>query len=144
MKKKKNELCDICYENKNFFISCQNNKCDKKICHKCIIKILTNYENILYNYKCCYCRNLYDIKQTITLLENINEILEVNDSGFNIEIKARLRSTSIDSSSSSSEENEENEEPINTLRNENLIIMPRLDFEEYINLRINQYIYQQI
>ena len=37
---KKNLLeCEICFENKKYFISCE--RCKKKICHDCIIKYLS-------------------------------------------------------------------------------------------------------
>lgn len=100
--------CDICFEKKriNEFIYC--NKCKKGMCYFCNIKMLSNYENILYNYQCAFCRNLPDLINLSNHLNIINEKLEkLNDNmSININIKLELNDSNSEIESISDENSE--------------------------------------
>ena len=134
---KKNLLeCEICFENKKYFISCE--RCKKKICHDCIIKYLSTIDNILEQSKCAYCRYYPNIKSHWRQLEELNEALEKNNSKYKIKIKTTIK---IDSDSGSdTEEDIELIEPIEPeimIRNQDMVILSRTRMNELINERAN-------
>ena len=134
---KKNLLeCEICFENKKYFISCE--RCKKKICHDCIIKYLSTINNILEESKCPYCRYYPNIKSHWKQLEELNEALEKNNSKYKIKIKTTIK---IDSDSGSdTEEDIELIEPIEPeimIRNQDMVILSRTRMNELINTRAN-------
>jgi len=137
---KKNLLqCEICFENKKYFISCE--RCKKKICHECIIKYLSTIDNILEESKCPYCRYYPNIKSHWKQLEELNEALEKTNSKYKIKIKTTIK---IDSDSDSDSDSDiellerENTIHIPTLiRNQDMVILPRSQMIDLINQRVN-------
>ena len=127
----KNE-CEICLE--DYHPNCDMYKCkqcNKKLCERCIHKYINTFNDIL-QYKCPYCRYNPNIYNLISILNKLDK----SKGNIFAQLKLSFQSTDTDTD----EEDIvllERDDNIQSLRNEDLIILPRSEFYDLVTMKVN-------
>jgi hypothetical protein len=66
------EICDCTYKNRELYFVCNNEKCRKPMCYKCISKYYNDNNRINKNLlRCIFCRNILDFDIFMVLFKKL-------------------------------------------------------------------------